>query len=138
MYVFSLGISHDDLHTAIDNLRNGARLRPRVTVVEGAETERLVREALSALRGLSGSIGFCLERVLPSLEPHVSRDAVRAFALEMHRELDDLAACRTVGDVYVETLTITEPGRKAISLEIEGSLGGEAPFSPIESFGIHG
>ena len=43
--------------------------------------------------------------------------------LEARRELDELAACRTVDEVYVETLTITEMGDKAVSFEVEGSLG---------------
>lgn len=54
-------------------------------------------------------------RTGPALRPHelyVSLEVARAFILEMRGELDDLAACRLVGDEYVEDLTVTESGDK--------------------------
>ena len=72
--------------------------------------------------GAIAALGIYLEHALQPLEPHISRDAVRAFTLETRRELDDLTACRTAG-VYVEDLTVTECGDKSTSLEVEGSLG---------------
>ena len=116
---------HDDLLAAIDKLSKDGHQRPCVVVTEGAEAERFVTQALSALQGLFAAIGSFLELALQPLEPHISRHAVRAFALEMRRELDELAACCTVGEVYLEDLTITEQGNKSVSLEVEGSLGDE-------------
>ena len=113
---------HDELLTAIDELAKNNHLRPRVVVMEGAEAERLVTEALSALQGLFAAIGSFLERVLQPLEPHISPEAVRAFALETRRELDELAACCTADEVYVEALTVTELGDKSESLVVEVSL----------------
>ena len=95
---------------------------PHLTVAEGSDVEPFVREALSALQGLFATIGGFLERVLQPLESHISRDAVRAFALETRRELDDLAACCTADEVYVEALTVTELGDKSESLVVEVSL----------------
>ena len=118
-----VGSLHAELLGAIDGLRNNANLRPRVTLTENAKAGRLVQESLSALQGLSDSLGDYLERVLPALEPRISRDAVRAFILEIRRELDELAACHTAGDVYVEELTVTESVDRAVSLEVEGWLG---------------
>ena len=121
------GPLHDELLAAIDALRNHARLRPRVTVVEGAEADRSLQEALSALQSLFDAIGDYLEQVLQPLATHVGRHALHAFILETRREVDELAACHTVGEGYVEALTITEPDDNAISLEVEASLGGVAP-----------
>ena len=111
---------------AIDALRHAARLRPRVTVTDRAAT-RLVNEALSALQELYALFGAYLEQALQPLEPLIGRDAIHAFVLETRAEVDELAACHTVGDVYVECLTITEPGDNAISLEVEASLGNAGP-----------
>ena len=116
------GLLHDEFLAAIDDLRNHARLQPRTTVVEGAEAEASLHESLSALQELFDSIGDYLQQVLPPLGPHISRDAIRAFILETRRELDELKACRTVGNMYVECLTITEADDGAIDLEVEGSL----------------
>ena len=118
---------HDELLAAIDGLGKDSHLRPRVVVTEGAEAEPFVTEALSALQGLFASLGSYLERALQPLEPHISRDAVRAFVLETRSEVDELAACRTVGEVYGEELTITELDDRSVSFEVEGSLGDEAP-----------
>lgn len=107
---------------AIDHLRNDARLRPRVTGTNRAAT-RLVNEALSALQELYALFGDYLEQALQPLEPFIGRDAIHAFVLETRAEVDELAACHTVGNVYVESLTITEPGDEAISLEVEAALG---------------
>lgn len=120
---FVPGPLHDELLVAIDDLRNHARLRPRVAVVESADADRSLQEALSALRSLFDSIGDYLEQVLQPLAPHVGRHALQAFIHETRREVDELAACHTVGDVYVESLTISETDGKAISLEVEGALG---------------
>ena len=123
---------HDDLlsssqgRAAIDTLRRDARLRPRVTLTDRAAA-RLVNEALSALQALYALFGSYLEHALQPLEPHISRDAVRAFVLETRDEVDDLAACHTLGDLYLESLTITAPGDSPISLEVEGSLGAAGP-----------
>ena len=72
---------HDELLAAIDELSNDSHLRPRVVVMEGAEAERLVTEALSALQGLFAAIGSFLERVLQPLEPHISPEAVAGLRL---------------------------------------------------------
>lgn len=120
------GPLHDELLAAIDDLRNHARLRPRATVLEGADADRSLQEALSALRSLFDTIGDYLEQVLQPLTPHVGRHALHAFILETRHEVDELAACHTVGNGYVEALTITEPDDNAISLEVEGCFGGAA------------
>ena len=109
---------------SVDGLRNHARLRPRVTVVEGADADPSLQEALSALRSLVDAIGDYFEQVLQPLAPHVGRHALHAFILETRREVDELAACHTVGDGYLESLTITEPDDNTISLEVEGWFGG--------------
>ena len=118
---------HGDLIAATCALRNACRLRPRLTVTDRAAAGRCVAQALSALHGLYASFGSYLEQALQPLEPHVTRQAVRAFTLETRAELDELAACHTVGNVYTESLTITEPDDNAISLEVEAALGGVAP-----------
>ena len=118
---------HGDLLAATCALRNACRLRPRLTVTDRAAAGRCVAQALSALHGLYASFGSYLEQALQPLEPHVSREAVRAFTLETRAELDELAACHTVGNVYAESLTITEPADNAITLEVEASLGHAAP-----------
>ena len=103
--------------------RTAARLRPRVTLTDSAEIDRLMGDTRSALHGLFAALGAYLEHALQALEPHVSRDAVRAFILETRGEVDELAACHTAGDVYLESLTVTEAGDKTVSLEVEGALG---------------
>ena len=74
---------HDDLLAVIDEFSTDSHYRPRVVVAKGAEAERFVTEALSALQGLFALIGSYLEQALKPLEPHISRGAVHAFALEM-------------------------------------------------------
>ena len=118
----SLESLHAELLAAIDNLRKDGHLQPRAVATEGTEAERFVEEALSALQELFALIGSYLEQALQPLHPHISRDAVRAFALEMRSELDELVACHTVGEVYVEDLTITELGNESESLVVEVSL----------------
>ena len=118
---------HGDLLAATCALRNACRLRPRLTVTDRAAAGHCVTQALSALHGLYAAFGSYLEQALQPLEPHVTRQAVRAFVLETRAELDELAACHTVGNVYAESLTITEPADNAISLEVEAALGGVAP-----------
>ena len=113
---------HDELLTAIDELSKDSHLRPRVVVTEGAKAQRFVTQALSALQGLFASLGSYLERALQPLEPHISRDAMRAFVLETRSEVDELAACCTADAVYVEALTDTELGDKSESLVVEVSL----------------
>ena len=113
-----------DLLAAADELRNRAHLRPRVTVTDRSKAERSVNEALFALQGLFGSFGNYLEQALQPLEPHVSREAVRAFILETLCDLDDLAACRPAGNAYVEDLSvITQSVNRPLNFEIEGSFG---------------
>ena len=118
------GPLHDELRAAIDDLRNHARLRPRVTVLEGAGADRSLQEALSALRSLFDAIGDYLEQVLEPLAPRIGHHALHAFILETRREVDELAACHTVGEGYVEVLTITQPDDDTVSLEVEGWFGG--------------
>ena len=118
---------HGDLLAATCALRNACRLRPRLTITDRAEAGRCVAQALSALHGLYASFGSYLEHALQPLEPHVTRQAVRAFVLETRAELDELAACHTVGNVYAESLTITEPGDNTINLALEASLGAVEP-----------
>ena len=124
---FNVDALHGDLLAAIDALRNTARIRPHVTIAARAEAGRCVAEALSALQELYALFGDYLEQALQPLEPLIGRDAIHAFVLETRAEVDELAACHTVGDVYVESLTITEPGDKSMSIEVEASLGGVAP-----------
>ena len=56
-------------------------------------------------------------------------DAVRAFILEARYEL---AAYSTAGDVYVESLSITEPGDKSLSLTVADPLGDLGPCGPSQ------
>ena len=114
---------HGNLLAATCALRNAARHQPRLTITDHAAADRFLAQALSALHGLYASFGSYLEHALQPLEPHVTRQAIRAFVLETRAELDELAACHTVGNVYAESLTITEPDDNAISLEVEGYLG---------------
>ena len=114
--------SHDELLAAIDELRKAAHARPRVIVTEHAEADRYVREALSALQGLFVSVGRYLEQVLQALDTPMGRGIANAFILEARRELDELAACCTADEVYVEALTVTELGDKSESLVVEVSL----------------
>ena len=108
-----------DLLAAAHALEAAALLQPRVTLADRAEIERLMRDTRCALHGLLATVGTYLEH---ALQPHIRRDAFRAFILEMGRELDDLATCRTAG-VYVEDLSVAEWGDTSTRLEIEGSLG---------------
>ena len=108
-----------DLLAAVHAVESAARLQPRVTLTDSAAIERLMGDTRCALHGLLATLGSYLEG---ALQPHIRREAWRAFILEMGRELDDLAACRTAG-VYVEDLSVAEWGDTATRLEIEGSLG---------------
>ena len=121
------GIEAPPLPAAACALRNAARLQPHVTITDRAAADRCVAQALSALHGLYASFGSYLEHALQPLEPHVTRQAVRAFVLETRAELDELATCHRLGNVYTETLTITEPSDNAITLEIEAALGNAGP-----------
>lgn len=122
-HIPAAGPLHDELLAATRGLRNHARLRPLVTIVQGADADGSLQGALSALQELSDSIGDCLERVLQPLTLLVDRDAIHAFILETRRQVDDLAACHAVGDPYVEALTVTDADGKSVSLEVEGFLG---------------
>ena len=122
-FIPAAGPLHDELLPAINHLRKATCLRPRMTIVEGAVADGSLQEALSALQELSDSLGDYLEQVLQPLSPRIGRHAIHAFILETRREADDLAACRAEGDVYVETLAVTESEDKATSLEVEGWLG---------------
>ena len=117
----------DELLAVIDELSKTAHVRPGVIVTERAEADRFVREALSALQGICTSVGRYLEQVLQALDTPMGRGVVNAFILEARRELDELAACRAVGEVYVEDLIITELDDKSRRLEVEGSLGTPVP-----------
>ena len=114
---------HGDLLAASYALRNACHLRPRLTVNDRAAAGRCVPEALSALHGLYASFGCYLEQALQPLEPHISREAVHAFVLETRAEVDELEACHRLGSAYAESLTITEPGDRSVSIEVEGLLG---------------
>ena len=113
----------DELLAAIDELSEAAHARPRAIVTERAEADRFVREALSALQGIFASVGRYLEQVLQALDTPMGHSVANAFILEARRELDELAACRMVDEVYVEDLIITGRGDKSVSIEVEGSLG---------------
>ena len=91
--------------------------------MDSTEADRCLRGALSALQGLFSSLVSYLEKTLQLLEPHVSREALRAFVLETRHELGQLAAYCTGGDMYVEVLTLPESSDKAVNLEVEGSWG---------------
>ena len=121
------GLWRDELLAAIDELSKTAHVRPGVIVTERAEADRFVREALSALQGICTSVGRYLEQVLQALDTPMGRGVAYAFILEARRELDELAACRAVGEVYVEDLIITELDDKSRRLEVEGSLGTPVP-----------
>ena len=122
-FIPEAGPLHHELLATTRDLRKAACLRPHVTIVKGAESDGFLQEALSALQELSAELGDYLEQVLQPLAPRIGHRAVQAFVLETRHEVDELAACHTLGDVYVETLAVTEPGDKATSLEVEGWLG---------------
>ena len=113
----------DDLLAAVDDLSNAADLLPRVTLTDCAAANLMTRAVLPALYSLFADLNTCLGQALQPLEPHIGPDAVRAILLETRRELDELAACHTAGDRYVESLTITAAGDKPMSIAIEGLLG---------------
>jgi len=117
------GPLHDGLLAAARDLREAARLGPRVTVLAGADAEDSLQDALTALQAFAASLSDYLDLVLQPLTLPISRDAIHAFILETRREVDELSACWAVGDGYVEELTVTESEDKAISLEVEGWLG---------------
>lgn len=114
---------HDDLLAATRGLRNHAPLRPRVAIVKGAEADGSLQQALSALQELLADLGDYVEQVLRRLTLAVNRNAFCAIILETRREVDELAACRAEGDVYVEGLTVTESGDRAVNFEVESVLG---------------
>lgn len=117
----------DDLLAAIDHLHHTARLHHRVTVTNRATPDRFVSEGLSALQGLYDLFGGYLEQALQPFESHVSRQSVRAFVLETRAEVHALAACHTAGNLYAESLSITQPDDKSVSIEVEASLGAARP-----------
>lgn len=118
---------HDDLLVAARDLRSRVRLQPLVTIAQDRWARRSLQATLSALQELSDLIADYLEQALWPLAPYIGRHAVHAFIRETRREVDDLAACLAAGNVYTETLTITEPGDNTVSIEIEASLGGPQP-----------
>lgn len=85
-----------------------------------AETDVSSQDTLSvsALQELPDSLGHCLEQVLRPLTLPISRDAFHAVILEIRREVDELAACHPIGDVYVESVAITQPDGRSVDLEI--------------------
>ena len=113
---------HDDLLTAIDDLSNAAGVQPRVTLTDCAAVDVVTGAILPTLYALFADLAAGLERALRPLEPHIGRDAARAIILETRRALDDLAAGRTGGDVYVESLTVTGAADKPMNIEIEASV----------------
>ena len=122
-YHSQAGPIHDELLAVTRDLRNHARRRPRLTVVEGAGANASLQQALSPLQELSDLLGDYLQHVLQLLTLPVGRHAIHAIILETRRAVDELAGRHTAGDVYVEELTVTESDDKAISLEVEGWLG---------------
>ena len=116
------GPLHDGLLAAARDLRSVARLRPGVTVEVDPVADDSLRATLSALQGVLGSMGDYLEQVMKPLTLPVSRDAIHALILEIRREANEMAACRPLGDVYVETLAVTESHDNAVDLEVEGWL----------------
>ena len=113
---------HDGLLAAARRLRRAARLRPGVTVVVDGESADSLRATQWALQGVFNSMRDYLEQVLKPLTPHVSRDAIHAVILRTRREVNALAACRALGDVYAETLAVTESHDGSLTIDIEGSL----------------
>ena len=78
----TVGLLQGELLTRIEELHKDARCRAPMTVTEGAETDRLVCEAMSALQLLFALLGSFLEQVLGPLEPHIGRDTAQALVLE--------------------------------------------------------
>lgn len=117
---------HNRLLAAARDLRNHARLTPHVSIVQGARTDPSLQGAMSALRELSDLTGDFMERVLWPLAPYMGRHAVEAVILQTRREVRRLAACHTLGDVYVETLAITRPDGRSVSFQVEGSTGSDS------------
>ena len=113
---------HDDLLAAIDGLSDAAARQPCVTLTDCAAVDLVTGSILPALNALFADLGTCLERAFQPLQPHIGRDAARAIILETRRALDVLTTCRTGGDVYVESLTVTAAVDKPTSIEIEGSV----------------
>jgi len=113
---------HHGLLAAARKLRSAARLQPCLMVEVGADADDSLRATLSALQGVFGSMGDYLEQVLKPLTLPVSRAAVHAVVLRTRREVNGLAACRAHGNVYAETLAVTESGGGSVTIEIEGSL----------------
>ena len=114
---------HDGLLAAAHDSRSAASFQPCVTVVDGTEAHEYLHDALSDLQELSVSLEDYLEQVLRPLTLPVSRDAIHAVILEIRREMDELGACCTNGEAYVERLTIAEPNDRAVSFEVEAFLG---------------
>jgi len=119
------GTLHDLLLAAARDLRSHARLTPHVSIVQGARTDPSLQGAMSALLELSDLTGDFMERVLWPLVPYMGRHAVQAVILQARREVRSLAACHTLGDVYVETLAITRPDGRSVSFQVEGSTGSD-------------
>ena len=122
-FISEAGPRREQLLAAIGDLRNHDLLGPRVTFLEGAEAGASLQEALSALQRMSDSFSCFLQEVLQPLSPHIGPHAVRAIILETRAEIDELAACQTVGDLYVESLTVTIMSPRSVCVELEACLG---------------
>lgn len=120
------GRLREELSAAIVGLRNDARLRPCVTLVPAADAGGHVKDAMSAMLGMTDSMADFLQQVLPPLAWHVGRNAVRAFILETRAEIDELAV-RMDHQLYTESLTVTRMSAKSVCVELEACLGSTTP-----------
>ena len=110
----------EELLAAIGDLRRHTCLRPRVTLVQGAEAAGSLNGALSAVLGMRDSIADFLEQVLQPLP--------RAFVLEVRADFDDLAPRRMDHQVYTESLIVTQVSARSVCVELE-ACPGSAPFN---------
>ncbi|MDE0205683.1 MAG: hypothetical protein OXP66_06630 [Candidatus Tectomicrobia bacterium] len=109
----------DELLAAIADLLGHTRLRPRVTVVQGAEAAGSLSQALSAVVAMTDSIVDFLEQVLQPLP--------RAFVLEIRAEFEDLAPRRMDHQVYTQRLTATRVSARTVCVELEACPGCAQP-----------
>ena len=126
-FIPEAGPLHDGLLAAARDLRRVARLQTHLPLVNAAEGDDRLHDALLAVEELSDSLGDYLEQIVQRLKLAIDRDAIYAVILETRREVNELAACCVDGEPYVEELTIAESSDKAVSFEVEASLGVAAP-----------
>ena len=105
----------EELHAAIGDLLSRTRLRPCVTVVQGAEAAGSLSQAVLAVVGMTDSIVDFLEQVLQPLP--------RPFVLEIRAEFDDLAPRPMDHQVYTQRLIVTRVSAKTVCVELEACPG---------------